>query len=1138
MRVKLAKFRMTVLLGLVASAGTGLADAPSISDNPLFLVSSGRANVLVILDNSNSMDEDASGAAVGSNNAASKSEIARGVIRSLIDTYTGRVNMGLMAYKQNATSDYYLHNSPYDVSYDEDDYDTSWTGDRADATHKKYRVDNPASTNSDDYIYYNVALPFYSSSNQGNGFCYSNTSVAFNNGEVPPTSGCNNGPWDTYRCYSVKTGSSNVIPAMNGSNAGTYGYSGSTFSTAFCPTDSDLAQGITDFGKLNTYNYVSRAYFRNDSPGRGYLHVPIKLLDATQATALKNKLKCNIPGAASPCDTTNGLKNAGLTPIEGTLLTAKDYFGGSWNTASEGYVSGTGATSSYPLPDSCGKNFVILVTDGLPSTDKNGNALTSPTTAITQAAAAAAALKTANIETYVVGFALPYGVDPATLNTIAASGGTNTAYNANDQATLNDALSNIFIDILNKTTSAAAIAANSTRVNTETLVYQARFNSAEWSGEIHAIKLNEDGSLGSTVWDTDTTMASIAADTRKVWTWNPTTATGVSFAWDNLSTAQQTALNKNGAGTTDSRGQERVNWLRGNNTITGFRERAKILGDVVNSDPAFVSAENYGYVIHADANAGGQGYLNFLTTKQSRKKMLYVGANDGMLHGFDADTGVEQFAYIPAALYDKLSRLTEPTYNHKYFVDGGPVAWDACIGPAGSYTSNATGTPVTVSTTCTWRTILLGSLGAGGKAIYALNVTDPTDSNFGKPIWEFTHDDLGYLSGPPQVIKLQSGDWAAIFGNGYRSKNCEDLINNVTNASRNCNAKLFAVNLSTGALISGFPIDTGVGSSTNANGFVGASALYDVSTRILGDENDSGSNVGDGIYIGDLQGNVWRFLYKTAGGWQVAYKTGSTPSPLFVAKDDSSNAQPITAPLEVGEPPIANQGVMVYVGTGRYFADTDPSNTARQTFYGIWDQGAKVTYTTRSSTLQLQSIIKETVAFSRNVRLVSNTAVTWSGTGAKSGWYMDLVSPDNVNRGERVVSAPLLRFGRTIFNTVIPSTSACSAGGTSWLMEVDALTGGRLGYSVFDLNNDKLFNSADYVNDNSNTPVPVSGLGSPVGITKTPAVVSAGDREYKVQTGTDLSGANQGMLVTGESGTGKPRGAWRQIFQDDGGSCP
>ena len=149
--------------------------ALSIGNNPLYLVM-GKANVLVVLDNSNSMDEAASGAAVGSNNAASKSEIARGVVKGLTDTYRSRVNMGLMAYRQNTPTSHHLHNSPYDVSYDPDTYNSSWTGSRSSATNKKYRLANPSSPGN--YIYYNVALPFYSTSNSGNAYYYSTTANA------------------------------------------------------------------------------------------------------------------------------------------------------------------------------------------------------------------------------------------------------------------------------------------------------------------------------------------------------------------------------------------------------------------------------------------------------------------------------------------------------------------------------------------------------------------------------------------------------------------------------------------------------------------------------------------------------------------------------------------------------------------------------------------------------------------------------------------------------------------------------------------------------------------------------------------------------------------------------------------------
>lgn len=719
---------------------------------------------------------------------------------------------------------------------------------------------------------------------------------------------------------------------------------------------------------------------------------------------------------------------------------------------------------------------------------------------------------------------------PARLDDLlhASINGRGGFFSAADPERFADAMSDILADIGQKTTaSAAAVAANSTRLNTDTMVYQARFNNAEWDGQVLAFQMNADGSVGAVAWDTDTTLASITPAARQVWTSNGTndTSAGVSFEWDNLSLAQQSALNKNASGTVDGKGEDRLNWLRGDSANEqknggSFRDRSKILGDIINSDPVFVGAENFGYIALPESDGGGDVYLQFLADKQTRKKMLYVGANDGMLHAFDADTGEEQFAYVPAGVYENLSKLTDPGYTHRYFVDGSPAAWDACIGPSSA------------SASCSWRTVLVGSLGAGGKTIYALDITDPAGADFGKPLWEFSDDDLGYLAGSPQVVKLADGNWAVIFGNGYRSKNCEDLLNNVTaNANRNCKAKLFAVDLKTGALIPGFPIDTKDGDATSPNGIVSPPALYDVSGRILGDDSDSGTMLGDGIYVGDLRGNLWRFI-RQGNSWKSAYSSGSNPAPLFVAEDGSGKRQPITAPLEIGEPPVAGQGVMIFFGTGRYFTTTDATDTSLQTFYGIWDDGTRITYANRDDVLQPQTITVETTAFGREVRMVSDNPVIWTGKDAKRGWYLDLVPPGGGNQGERVVSAPLLRFGRVIFSTLVPFDDPCSAGGTSWLMELDAQTGARLGYSVFDLNKDGLFNAGDYL-EVGNSSGPVSGLKSTVGITKASAVVSAGEKEYKVQTGTNLSGAPEGLLITPEKGgVGKPRGAWRQLFQE------
>jgi type IV pilus assembly protein PilY1 len=723
------------------------------SQMPLFLTTPAKGNLLVILDNSNSMDEDASGAAVGSNSPSSKSEIARSVTKNMISSYTNRINMGLMTYKLAATSDQNIHNSPYDASYNPANYDPAFTGAR-DSTTKRYRI--PNLTSPGDYIYYNVGLPFYSNSNEGNAFCYSTTANAFNNGEDP-----NSGPWDTYRCFHSKTSSSDALNDAAG-------YSNFMGSFTFSPTDSDLAQGIVDFGKQIAWNYVGPTYFANSSPGRGFLDVPISPLDTAHGNTIKDRLACNVPTTPAPC-TASGIKNAGLTPIEGTLLTAKDYFGGSWTVASEGY-----GTSVYPLPTSCGKNFVILITDGLPSTDKNGNIVANPTAAISAAAAAATDLKASGVETYVVGFALPYGTDPATLNTIATAGGTGAAYSASDLASLTSVLDTIFHDILSKSNSFSSVASNSTRLDSGTQVYQAKFDATDWSGQLVAYKVNTSTGALTPVWEVSTLLPAHAS--RNIYTYNPSAAAGfrgISFLWDDLTTtpsgtSQQDYLNKL-SGVNDGKGKLRVDWLRGDdakeqkNTAGIFRNRTNVLGDIINSDPVYVGSEDYGY--GALSGTEGSSYSAFRASSAyiSRRPMLYAGANDGMLHGFDAREntgsittgGTEIFAYVPNALFPELSKLTAPTYAHQYYVDGISVAGDVYDGSA-------------------WHTLLAGATGAGGRAVFALDVTNPDAFGTGSALWEFTNADdadLGYTLAQPLVVRMQNGDWAVIVANGYNSDN-------------------------------------------------------------------------------------------------------------------------------------------------------------------------------------------------------------------------------------------------------------------------------------------------------------------------------------------------------------------------------
>lgn len=227
---------------------------------------------------------------------------------------------------------------------------------------------------------------------------------------------------------------------------------------------------------------------------------------------------------------------------------------------------------------------------------------------------------------------------------------------------------------------------------------------------------------------------------------------------------------------------------------------------------------------------------------------------------------------------------------------------------------------------------------------------------------------------------------------------------------------------------------------------------------------------------------------------------------------------------------------MVYFGTGIYLGTADIPDAKEQSFYGIWDNGTAILTTDRSE-LQEQSILAKTTEFSTEVRETTTTVVTYP---AKRGWYMDFDTPSPL--GERIVTQALLRYGRVIFLTLIPSTEPCEPGGASWLMELDALTGAATATSNFDFNNDNLFDAKDNLASGGTA----AGIKTTVGITKPPAwFVGADGKDYKVMTGTtggiQSTGNNPGApvippcdplvdpLCGGGGGGVAPRIYWRQI---------
>lgn len=1157
-------------LALAAALGAGYYGMASgallsLSQVPLFITSGSKANVLLIFSNSNAMDEDPTGLAVGSADPTSKSEIARMAARSLVTNYTGQINMGLMAYQQSGVAHDWLNPSTYDASYDPAHYDPSWTGARDSATHKKFKLPNPTSPNATgacttsagaqvDCIYYNINLPYYSGGPAGNLFCYSTVNGTSAFASFP-------GDHTNYACYSTKTGTSDAAPpAPSDGN----GYASHQFTTTFGPTESDYAQAIDDFGRRITSYDVGPAWFAKTSPGLGYLHVPIANLDTTQANKLNLKLATSVvptynagvwddnPTAIAGGNTATNpnapLQNAGLSPITGTFRTAKDYFNG----ATANFGAAQGGAQAAPAT-SCGKDFVVFLTNGLPSVTAAGVSMTAadyvpgqPFAAgeVNNAITAVTDLNggTRPVKTYVIGFALPEFTNnyfvanpPNPLDQMAAAGGTTSASYAGNLATLNSTFNTIFSSIITQSGAAAAVAMTSGSVVAGGRIYQGQFNSSDWSGDLIAYKTDPTtGAISTVAWQAGTVLNSQNYDTgRSIITYKAGTG-GIPFRLASLDAGQVTALasnpNLNASNPSDTTAN-RLNYLRGQTGISGFRPRLiSVLGDIVNSAPSYVGAPAFNYADNLEAAS----YYSFRATHSNRTPMLYVGANDGMLHGFDAsstwsdtnplvdsdfdgnltndhdvsvntaNSGKEVLAYVPSKIYGNLAQLTSPNYSHRYYVDGSPTVVDTFYSSA-------------------WHTTLVGSLGAGGQGLYSLDVTNPSafsEANASSIVkWEYSDADLGYVYGQPSIVKLNTGQWAAVFSNGYNNSEADG------SASTTGYAYLYIVDIGTGALIK--KISTGTGSTTTPNA---------LATPTLVDRDADGDV--DYAYAGDLQGNMWKFdlcdennqhvCASNANGWDLAYGT----TPLFVAQDASNNRQPITSAVEVSRH-FSGDGYQLYFGTGKYLESGDIATTHTQSFYSVWDMDLSPSTITGRSELQVQTIDTTVTVSGKIYRTSSANSVDWvdttTNTGTKRGWYMDLPAT-----GERVVSDSALFSNRILFTTLIPDSATCSGGGIGWLMELDSVTGMALGGPTFDINGDGVVT----VSDDLGTPgsyasgVQKSSIPSAVRMQKNPGGPGGGSMNKwtsmsKKNTTTNSSLENeQNSLPPIQS-----RSSWRQIFE-------
>lgn len=589
--------------------------------------------------------------------------------------------------------------------------------------------------------------------------------------------------------------------------------------------------------------------------------------------------------------------------------------------------------------------------------------------------------------------------------------------NPND---LSVAFKRILGRISGRTGSVGSAGASSSGIYSDTGFFQATYDSSAWSGTIKRYNIDKYGQLSATAsWSTDTTLATLTTPNR--WVRQTKSATFPNPGVLNLTnygsfdaTTKATLVSTQIAG-----------WLNGSKsnerstscpTCTLRGRSTTLFGDVLGSAPVLSAKEDFGYANASWAStAVADAYVNYLRAKALRTPVLVVGANDGFVHVLSATSGTggsELFAYAPGPVTPKLANLTDLNYVKDAYVDGPIVVGDAYINSA-------------------WRTYAVGTLGVGGKGIYALDISNPSSLDGTSVKWEYpsasTPDpDLGSVISKPLIVRLPNGTWAALFSSGYESSHATPI--------------LYAVNLETGALIAK--------SDTNANqtacNVTITAATYPYNG--LGALRHYTTKTGIAItYAGDLAGNMWRFVWGAT----------STPSVGILAKACRNNVpQPITA-----APAVTSIGIQPFVhfGTGKLFASGDTSLATLNTMYAVIDDvisDSSVAARTRSD-LGAQTVTTSGVTPNR-LRVLSNNVVNLVDN---RGWYLDLDLS-----GERIISQTALFDQRSMFSTFLPDPTSCDTAGTSFAFSVDASTGGALLASSFDVDgNGVIGNTGDLV---------------------------------------------------------------------------
>jgi len=703
----------------------------------------------------------------------------------------------------------------------------------------------------------------------------------------------------------------------------------------------------------------------------------------------------------------------------------------------------------------------------------------------------------------------------------AALNGHGDFFNANNATDLSNAFSKALSDINGRNTSLQPAGVNASVLSLGAAAFRSNYETSGWTSQFQAVSLKADGTVGQILWQADALLdatyhssTEAAYSGRKVYTGAYTVASGVgtfsAFQFNAANSASLDATESAGlltpalTGDNDSL-DNRISYLLGANTYEGspYRTRTSILGAIIHSEPAYVAgaAGNYrsnwptfGTFTPPEADATTENtYDAFVNNMSTREPMVYIGANDGMLHAFYApvpsctgtvdtsgncsaytypDTtnqGQEAWAFVPRAVYANLGNLTNnDNFQYRPTVDSTPVTRDVFFSEGGSGVKD------------TWHTILTGGVGLGGRGVYALDITDPTTFSATNVLWEFDADmqvpstcvsnsgacqatDLGFTVSQPNVGRLSNGKWVVLVPNGYFPDcstpgaptkdiaTCNAIAAQVPkDASGNPYSALFVLDAQTGELIAELKTPT-----------ISGVTSFGLAKAVLGDYTSD--QVDDVAFAGDVQGNLWRFDLSDTdpSNWTVSlvYK-GLTDS------SGNQGVQPITTMPRLFPDPGTNRFLVLF-GTGKYLGVGDNTNTTQQAVYAVrdtlgttWTQGDLTQQYLHESVVpdgepNAGSILRCVTGSATDTCSSSSTAIN-ALPGSGGGWYINLYTTDSAGThnddGERIVVNPgaIFASNTVVFESMItgsPGSNACNPSLQGAILALDATTGGSAGMS-------------------------------------------------------------------------------------------